>query len=259
MLVSFRFKLHICIWRTVRQTILIILLCAFQSTINAQPSLELNTTGQPPLNTQTHDGFMDEVTREALQRIGYKLVINRLPAERGLHSTNDGLIDGEMSRVEGIDQLYTNLIRVPEKIMDWEFYIFSEKTISLQKGWSSLENKSIAFITGWKILEKNVPESATVTKTRNSHQLFTLLKNNRVDYIIYERWGGNRVLNELELKKVKLQKPFLASREMYIYLHNKHKAIVPLLTQALENMKSDGSYERLVQKHLSPLQNYSDS
>jgi len=259
MLVSFDYKLHTSMWRTVQKTILIILLCTLQTTINAQPGLTFNTTGQPPLNTQAHDGFMDEVTREALQRIGYKLVINRLPAERGLHSANDGLIDGEMSRVEGIDKLYPNLIRVPEKIMDWEFYIFSEKPINLQKGWSSLENKNIAFITGWKILEKNVPESATVTKTKNSHQLFTLLNINRADYIIYERWGGNRVLNELKLKKVKLQKPFLASKEMFIYLHNKHKAIVPLLAQALANMKNDGSYERLVQKHLSPLQNNSDS
>jgi len=259
MLVSFKNKSYISIRRTISQIILVILLFTFQASIYAQPSLTFNTTGQPPLNTKAHDGFMDEVTREALRRIGYKLIINRLPAERGLHNANTGLIDGEMSRVEGINKLYPNLIRVPEKIMDWEFYIFSEKTINLQNGWNSLENKNIAFITGWKILEKNVPESATVTKTKNSHQLFTLLDVKRVDYIIYEHWGGKRVLNELKLNKINLQPPFLASKEMFIYLHRKHKALVPRLTQALKNMKNDGSYKSLIQKHLSPLQNNSGS
>jgi len=246
-------KPHGFAWRTLVKTTLIIFLCAFQSAANAQPTLVLSVVGQPPLNTESHDGFMDEVAREAINRIGYQLVITSLPAERALRSSDEGLIDGEMSRVEGMEKLYPNLVRVPEKIMDWEFSVFSKKPINLDNGWSSLSNKNIAFIRGWKILEKNAPKAAVITKTRNAEQLFTLLKINRTDFILYERWGGNYALKALQLDGAKLRRPFLATREMFIYLHKKNLALVPRLAQALVNMKEDGSYDRLVKKHLTSL------
>ena len=216
----------------------------------ATEDLVFNVTGQPPLNTVKNDGFMDEIVREALKRIGYNLIINRLPAERGLRSLNQGLIDGEMSRVKGIDKSYTNLLRVPEKIMSWDFVVFSKKGIELSQGWASLENKNVAFINGWKIVEKNIPDSSYITKTKNSKQLFTLLKKNRTDFIIYEHWGGHYVINMMGMKKVKIRQPALASKDMYIYIHKKHENLLPVLSKALSTMKKDGSYKKIFNKHL---------
>ena len=249
-LVSISYRLRLYHRRIAVSCGLIASLILFIPIAYAQPALVFNTTGQPPLNTMSHDGFMDEVTREALKRVGYQLVINRLPAERGLRNADSGFIDGEMSRVKGIDKVYKNLVRVPEKIMDWEFFVFSKKSVNLQKGWENLANKSVAFIRGWKILEKNVPNSASITRIKNSTQLFTLLENNRTDFIIYERWGGRHLVNQLQLFNVKLRSPALATREMFIYLNKKHQALVPKISQALFEMKRDGSYQRLVKKHL---------
>ncbi len=239
--------------RNISKLILIAYLFLLHSFANAQSILVFNVTGQPPLNTPAQDGFMDDVSREALKRIGFNLVINRLPAERALRSANSGLIDGEMSRIQGLDKTYSNLIRVPEKIMDWEFFVFSRKQINLQHGWDSLKEKNVAFITGWKILENNVPKTTIITKTKNSQQLFTLLEKNRADYIIYERWGGKYLIDKLQLDNVELQAPALAKKEMFMYLNKKHAALVPKLSQALTAMKKDGSYQGLVNKHLTPL------
>jgi len=236
------------------QFILIFSVFAYQPVINAQPTLVLNAVGQPPLNTETHDGFMDEVSREAMKRIGYKLVIDNQPAERALNSANKGYIDGEISRIKGLNITYNNLIRVPEKIMDWEFVVFSSIPVNLQQGWDSLANKNVAFINGWKILENSVPKTASITKTRNLAQLFTLLEMDRTDIIIYEHWGGNYVIKEKQFDNIRMRMPPLATREMFIYLHKKHAFLVPLLSQALIDMKRDGSYERLVKKHLTVLQ-----
>ena len=196
---------------------------------------------------------MDDVSREALKRIGYQLVIIRLPAERALRSANAGFIDGEMSRIQGLENIYSNLIRVPEKIMDWEFFVFSKKHINLQNGWQSLEDKNVAFITGWKIVENNVPKTAAITKTKNSQQLFTLLELGRADFIIYEHWGGKYIINDLQLDNIVRLAPALAKKEMFMYLHKQHAALVPQLTQALSGMKKDGSYQELVNKHLTVL------
>ena len=195
---------------------------------------------------------MDDVSREAIQHIGYQLRIKLLPAERALHSLNKGLIDGEMSRIKGLQALYPNLIRVPEKIMNWEFMVFSKKAIDLSHGWQSLAGKNIAFITGWKIIEKNIPDTAIITKARNATQLFKLLDRDRVDFIIYERWGGQYRLKTLASRDIRLRFPALDNKEMYMYLHKKHRNIVSKLSDALKQMKQNGRYQALKDKHLSP-------
>jgi len=215
--------------------------------------LVINTTGQQPLNTPEQTGFMDLVATEALSRIGIKLKTIQLPAERGLKNTNAGIDDGEMSRIAGLEKHYPNLIRVPEKIMEWEFVVFSPSEINLTSGWQELKPYSVSFINGWKILENSVPSGVSLTKVKNPKQLFNLLQKKRVDLVIYERWGGLHYLKELELDSVKMRRPPLAVREMYVYLHKKHKAIVPKLNNALKQMKKDGSYNKLVQQILEPL------
>jgi len=233
-------------------TALILFIFSFQ-TIAATPTLRLNTTGQPPLNTNTQNGFMDAVATEAFRRIGIILHTSLLPAERGLKNSNKGTIDGEMSRVKGIDNVYTNLIRVPEKIMDWEFVVFSSKAIDLSQGWKAFSGKSVSHINGWKILEKNIPDDAEITKTTNADELFTLLEKKRTDYIIYEKWAGHYMLQQMSVDTIRQHKPALVVKEMFIYLHKKHSTIVSKLAKVLESMKKDGSYQRLVSKHLSPL------
>ena len=220
----------------------------------ADPIVILNTVGQPPLNTSDQTGFMDSVAREAFRRIGYELKTVSLPAERGLKNSNRGLISGEMSRVKGLDKKYTNLIRVPEKIMDWEFVAFSYDKISLVGDWNDLSGKAVSHINGWKILEKNIPSTAEITKTGNADSLFKLLRKKRTDYAIYERWGGRHLLNKMSMSEVRVCKSPLATKEMFIYLHKKHKYIVAKLAAALLEMKKDGSYQKLVIKYLKPLE-----
>ena len=169
----------------------IIVLCwSFGGCVYADNIIELNTTGTPPLNTPDQTGFMDQVAKEAFRRIGITLKTVQLPAERGLISANEGIEDGEMSRIAGLEHTYHNLIQVPEKIMDWEFVVFSIQSAPISQGWNGLQPYSVAFLNGWKILERNVPPLSNTIKVNTPEQLFTMLKKNRTDLIIYERWCG---------------------------------------------------------------------
>ena len=230
-----------------------LLLLVFINNVSADNILVLNTTGNEPLNSSNQNGFMDIVTKEALKRIGYKLKTLQLPAERGLKNANAGIEDGEMSRVAGLSKTYPNLIQVPEKIMDWEFVVFSEKKISLSRSWHNLSYKQVSFLNGWKILEANVPTNASIVKVNKPSQLFSLLKKKRTDYIIYEKWGGLLLLKTQKLKNISLLKPALAKKEMFIYLHKKHRHLVIKLSSALKQMKSDGSYQKIFNLILKPL------
>ena len=216
--------------------------------------LVLNTTGQPPLNTQELTGFMDLISSEAFKRIGITLNTVQLPAERGLKNSNAGIEDGEMSRVSGLEKKYTNLIQVPEKIMDWDFVAFSPLNITLENGWSDLAPYSLAYINGWKILEKNINFQGVI-KVRNHQQLFDLLKKQRSDIVIYERWSGLLAKFNNNLTNISVLTPPLARKAMYIYLHKKHKELVTPLSKALLAMKNDGTYQKIFHQTLSGLEN----
>ncbi len=233
-------------------SIILLALVPFPSGKLSAQTLTINTTGQPPLNTADQTGFMDEIAKEAFRRIAVDIATLQLPAERGLKNANAGIEDGEMSRIGGLQNVYPNLIQVPEKIMDWEFVGFSKQPIRLEKGWDSLPPHAVAFINGWKILENNIPSQTPTTRVRTPEQLFTLLEKDRTDVIIYERWGGLHYIRSLGLRQIRLNEPPLAVREMFIYLHKKHRALVPRLAEALREMKRDGSYQAIYERRLSP-------
>ena len=215
--------------------------------------ITLNAAAEAPLSNDSNSGFIDEVATEAFSRIGYRLLIQHLPPERGLKNSNRGLIDGELIRVEGLDKIYPNLIQVAENIITLEFVAFSNKPISLHNGWSDLAGKTVAHVNGWKYLEQNIPTSADITKVSNATILFKLLENKRTDCVVYELFGGNNTVLKQSIPGVVVNSPPLGVEEMFIYLHKKHAELIPELSKSLINMKNDGSYTLLVQKHLTPL------
>ncbi len=216
--------------------------------------ITLSTVTTAPLTTPNLNGFLDLVAKEALARNGYKLRTVYLPAERALKNVNAGLEDGEMARIAGMEKLYPNIIRVPEKIIDMEFVAFSRNNITLNNGWADLPKYAVSFINGWKIYEENVPKETEVTKVRTARQLFSMLEKKRADLILYERWGGLLYIKNKQLSSIKLQLPILAKKEMFIYLHKKNKFLVPKLAKTLKQMKQDGSYNTIANQILSPLQ-----
>lgn len=230
-----------------------LILCIFAQIVSATDVLVINTVGKPPLNTSDQQGFMDRVTAEALRRIGYQMQTVALPAERGLRNVNAGIDDGEMSRVEGMEKIYPNLVRVPEKLMSWEFCVFTNANIHFNGMWDDLKPYSVSFINGWKILEQMVPQQSKVFAMKYPDQLFTMLEKRRTDLVIYERWGGLQLLKMKGYLDIHILQPPLVVKDVFIYLNKKHSNLVQKLNHALVEMKQDGSYQRIYSDTLEPL------
>ena len=230
-----------------------LLICVFVQQAAATNLLVINTVGEPPLNTPEQTGFMDRVTAEALRRIGYQMQTVALPAERGLRNVNAGIDDGEMSRVEGMEKLYPNLVQVPEKLMSWEFCVFTNSGIRYSGRWDDLRPYNVSFVNGWKILEEKVPRQANIFTMKYPTQLFSLLEKRRTDLVIYERWGGLQLARTNKYSDIHIVEPPLVIKDVYIYLNRKHSDLVPKLNRALAEMKHDGSYQKIYSETLEPL------
>ncbi|MBI5938651.1 MAG: transporter substrate-binding domain-containing protein [Betaproteobacteria bacterium] len=213
--------------------------------------LVLNNTNKPPYSTDAHTGYADLIATEAFRRIGTELRLIVLPPERGLLNANAGIEDGDMVRIAGLDTQYPNLIRVPEKLMDWEFVAFS-KDPALAMDWPAIRSRAVGHIKGWKIYEQQLAGAAHVTTAVDDEQLFRLLDAGRVDTVLYERWLGLALIKARGLQGIRTHQPPLATREMFIYLHKRHAALAPKLAEALRALKQEGFYQQAYRRTLLP-------
>ena len=215
------------------------------------PTLVLNDTNEPPYTTPAGDGILDILAGEAFHRAGVTLKLVKLPAERGLINANEGIEDGDLTRIAGLEQRYPNLVRVPEKLLDWEFSAFSKNT-AIPSRWPVLRQHAIGHIKGWKIYEQALEGAPRVTTVDDPEQLMQLLALDRIEVALYERWIGAALLRKLGYQDVQVLLPPLATKEMFIYLHKRHEKLVPQLVEALRALKQDGTYQKVIDRKLAP-------
>ncbi len=237
--------------RIIITILVLILLYATELKCFAETPLMLGTFAGPPFSTSDQSGMYDLVLKEAFVRLGREIDIIKLPAERSLTNANKGITDGDFVRITGLDEIYPNLIRVSEKIADFEFVAFSKHKSFKVTGWDILRPYNVAIVRGWKILEENIVGTESLVMAKKQDVLFTLLDMDRTDVVVYSRYEGYEVISKLEIKGVKTMEPALAVREMFLYLNKKHKALVPLVAAALRQMKDDGTFDDIKRKTLT--------
>lgn len=235
--------------------VLLALLALFSTAASAQelPTLVLNSASAPPYATDAGDGFLDIVIGEAFRRAGLELKIVRLSGERGLKNANDGLEDGELARIGGMEKMYPNLVPVPGKVVDYHFVGFSRQTKLPLTNWDALQPLSIGLLRGWKIYERSLKPGTRTTVVDTPEQLFSILDKNRIDVALYERSLGTALVKTMGIKGIHVLEPSLTELEMFIYLNKKHAAKVPAIAAALQQLKDEGFYERACLKIFTPL------
>lgn len=233
-------------WRVYGFTVYLAIL-GLTPAANAAQTLVLNDPTFPPYTTDNRNGYLDKLTAELGRRVGVQFKLVRLPTERGLISANEGMIDGDLSRVEGMEKAYPHLLPLLEKNMDMHFVGLVRGLAPVnQLGWDRLAGKRVGMIKGWKIFEKNVPRNAEVTYSNDADQLIQLLAHNRIDIALYETEMGVKLAHEKGLHDVQPLAPALVVKPMFIYLNKKHQDLIPPLSAALRAMRADGTLARLM-------------
>jgi polar amino acid transport system substrate-binding protein len=212
------------------------------TTCIASPPLVITTSVGPPESNESQTGLYDLVLQEAFRRISQRIDIDHLPSERALMNANTGLTDGEFPRISGLEKLYPDLIKVPERLTDYEFVAFSKNHVTKMYSWDALQPYNVAFVLGWKILEKNIVNVRSLVRAKNQKLLFNLLVNDRTDIVVYSRISGDAYIRSQGLVGIVALEPPLAVREMYLYLNKKHEKLIEPLSQALRDMRKDGTY-----------------
>ncbi len=217
--------------------------------------LVFNNPTDAPFTTSESNGYMDIICSEVLARNGYKLSLVRLPAERGLRNVNEGLEDGDISRIAGLEKLYPNLIRIPERIIEMRFVGFTKEPQAQPLTWSRLKQYEVGYINGWKIFEANVPKGTMLVSLRDHTQLFEMFTRNRLQVILYSQYMGMAYARANNIKNIYPSNPPLAKKDMFMYVHKKHASLVPRFAATLKQLKQEGFVERVYNETIRVLDN----
>lgn len=231
--------------------LLFLFLAPVVNSAESLPVITLNDTNDPPYRTLNNDGFVDVVLLEIFKRIGYQVKTVSLPAERGLLNANEGIVDGEVNRIKGIDREYTNLRRVKERLRDSDFCVLS-KNADIVNTPEVLKTQVVGYIKGWKIYDKMMSGAKNTVTANNTQQLFRLLKIGRIDVVLYTCAQGFYLAKKYGIENVVELTPKLKQRGMYIYLNKKHENLLPALSNALQSVKREGLYEAWYEEKIMP-------
>lgn len=202
----------------------------------ATEHLVLTTWCGPPFVTQSQDGHFDKLLIRAFARLGKTISIEIKPAERSLADANQGLTDGEFIRISAIGDMYPNLIKVPEPLYQMEFVVFSKMPqLTVTENWQGLAGYSIGYVIGWKIVENHLSAmgSSEHIGVNNEDTLFKLLAAGRIDVAVYSKHFGLNAIKRLGLNGIYMSDNALAEEPMYLFLHKRHRELIPDLASVL--------------------------
>lgn len=212
---------------------------------HAAQTLILNTAYLAPVTSPDKTGYLDLVYQEIARRTGLNIVIQPLSGERALLNANEGIDDGDVCRIAGMEKNYPNLVRVPELLMSAQIKVFSRDADFVVTGADSLKPYDVAILTGWKIVEKTVVGTRSLFNLETFEQMFEMLDKGRVDLAIAEEMMSRQVIRSLGLRSIRVLNPALLEVDWYLYLNKKHADLVPRLAKAIREMRQDGTLRKL--------------
>ena len=193
------------------------------------------------------NGVVQEVGKRAFDKYNINFKLKTFPAARALISANSGEVDGDAYRVVDFHKKtggkFPNLIRVDAPYLSIYFTAFVEdknKDIVIND-WKDLAPYKVAVIRGNKTMEARVNEF--VPKAQQSvvtfyDEAFKMLLLKRVDVVIGKPIIGAKYLKENKNLHMRGKFQF---QDIYIYLHKKHKDLIPKIEAELRHLKTIGA------------------
>jgi len=181
----------------------------------------------------------ETILKEAYGHLNIDISTETLPSQRALTNANSGVLDGDIHRIIGLENMYPNLIRVSVSINAIEGMVFSKNQGTKIHSWEDLKSFSIGLRIGAKFAEfgtKGMDVSAVAT----NDQVFKMLDKGRTEVVVSTRIEGLLVSKKLGFANIYPIEPPIASLNLYHYVHRKNKALIPELTRVLKIMEEEG-------------------
>lgn len=187
------------------------------------------------------------VLTEIYGRVGLDLTVLAMPPARASNEASVGRVDGEVNRVAGYGAAHPTLIRIDPPLCTWTVSAFHKKTdkFTIQSA-IDLAPRSVGKvrgIVGAALLTSGLPD---VQDVNSSKSLMQMLGADRFEVAVDGTLESEFHLEQLQLKNIAVVE--LARYALHHYLHEKHRALVPVIGKMIEKLSRSGELPRLYEK-----------
>lgn len=204
------------------------------------PSMTFTT-----FNAYTLSQTVSAILTSAYQKLGIEISIDYLPGNRALQTSNTGAVDGELFRIAGIDKKFTNLIPVPEPIIELQTTVYSTKLQFNVESWQSLKPYKLGFLRGFRKAELKT-KGMNIYQDNSLTHLFKLLEKGRIELVIESKLGASVILQHNDFPTVRALSPPVDKFKIYHYLHAKNAKYIAPLAQTLLQMRQSGEIQQII-------------
>ena len=194
---------------------------------------------------------------ELQERTGIHFKLRHFPSKRSLLSANNGLIDGELARAYELQEspLASNLLLVDAPWLEANLAVLvPTSSIWKPRNWEDLPGHTVCHKRNLIVAEAMTSELnvQTLTTTLNAQVLKKLNAGHCDSAIAWKERLTKEHLEFLNENSIELTGILITSAG-YIYLHKKHKTLIPVIQESLIQISADGTRRKILQK-IPPLQ-----
>ncbi len=203
-------------------------------------------------NEQTH-AIAKYILIEVYKQIGYQVSFDDLPGKRALEWANKGLTDGDVARIEGTEEKFTNLIPIEIPIIHFKGVVFTKKIKRNIVQWKDLHDLRIGVVRGIRYSTIGTKGMEPFFANDMTH-LFTILNEGRIEVAVAVLDAG-----VIEIEKnfkdsgIHMIGSPLFSAPLYHFLNKKNKLLIGPLKETLIEMTSSGRIEKIKTQALDQL------
>ncbi len=181
---------------------------------------------------------------EIYQSAGVAIKAVPVPPLRETRMLEEGTLDGVVGKFENFELTHPEVIRIPVPLETIQIAAFvADDTPDLP---SLLSRHPLRF-SALRGIEYHlqVPGIVEWNFVNEPAQLMQMLARGRVDAVLGVDISGLRLALEIPSADIRMLEPALKTLHVYHYVHRKHVALVPRITQVMQKMHEQGYMQAL--------------
>lgn len=188
----------------------------------------------------------DRILTELFERVGYKTNFSTKEMSSALHAVNEGQFDVLSGQTADFEDIYENLVRVPEKTGEITFNVYGKSDSDWNiKSWSDLEGLKV----GYEYQRPHVTnqlEKVGVTKTvcyNTKIELLDAVSRGIVDVAIIPQKDSKKIYIPPNIKNIGVAE----QSDLFLFVNKKWENLVPKIASTYRQMKEKGVIEQITQ------------
>ncbi|KZN45025.1 substrate-binding periplasmic protein [Pseudoalteromonas luteoviolacea] len=186
------------------------------------------------------------VLTEVYKQLNIQITITPLPGKRAQFEAQTGLKHGEIMRIFSYGDETPTTIRVPTPYYSLETAVFvrTDSNVNIKTA-ADLHKYHIVKVRGVKHTNNITQGMKHVEDMDTTEQILKLVSKGLADVALTNKMDGVMYLKKLGINNV-VHGPSLAELDLYHYIHESQKHLVPLVNGKLSEMEKSGELERLI-------------